>query len=67
MLALIKLAFEMDLMRFVAFTLAAASSGQTWPCLAVHTAHHPLQHTRNGTSLAAMDTTTPAENEHLHR
>ena len=47
MIALIKLAFEWDLTRVVAFTLSGASSGQRWPSQGVDQAHHTLEHSNN--------------------
>jgi hypothetical protein len=47
MIALIKLAFEWDLTRVVAFTLSGASSGQRWPSAGVEQAHHTLEHSNN--------------------
>jgi hypothetical protein len=44
MIALIKLAFEWDLTRVVAFTLSGASSGHRWPAQGVDKAHHTLEH-----------------------
>jgi hypothetical protein len=44
MIALIKLAFEWDLTRVVAFTLSGASSGHRWPTQGVDKAHHSLEH-----------------------
>ena len=44
MIALIKLAFEWDLTRVVAFTLSGASSGHRWPTQGVDKAHHTLEH-----------------------
>ncbi|HVJ14956.1 MAG TPA: DUF1552 domain-containing protein [Polyangiaceae bacterium] len=48
MISLIKLAFEWDLTRVVAYTLSGASSGQRWPSMGVDDAHHSLEH--NGDS-----------------
>ncbi|HEX6245451.1 MAG TPA: DUF1552 domain-containing protein, partial [Polyangiales bacterium] len=47
MIGLIKLAFEWDLTRVVAFTLSGASSGQRWPSQGVNQAHHQLEHSNN--------------------
>jgi hypothetical protein len=47
MIALIKLAFEWDLTRVVAFTLSGASSGQRWPSQGIDQAHHTLEHSNN--------------------
>ena len=47
MIALIKLAFEWDLTRVVAFTLSGASSGQRWPSQGVDQAHHTLEHSND--------------------
>lgn len=47
MISLIKLAFEWDLTRVVAFTLSGASSGQRWPSQGVSQAHHSLEHSNN--------------------
>jgi hypothetical protein len=44
MIALIKLAFEWDLTRVVAFTLSGASSGHRWSSQGVDKAHHSLEH-----------------------
>lgn len=44
MIDLIKLAFEWDLTRVVAFTLSGASSGQRWPSAGVDSPHHSLEH-----------------------
>jgi hypothetical protein len=44
MIDLIKLAFEWDLTRVVAFTLSGASSGHRWPSQGVDSAHHQLEH-----------------------
>lgn len=56
MIALIKLAFETDLTRVVAFTLSGASSGQTWPSRGVHKAHHTLEHNGDIDGLVKIDT-----------
>ncbi|HMJ52460.1 MAG TPA: DUF1552 domain-containing protein [Polyangiaceae bacterium] len=47
MIALIKLAFEWDLTRVVAFTLSGASSGHRWPAQGVDKAHHSLEHSND--------------------
>jgi hypothetical protein len=47
MIGLIKLAFEWDLTRVVAYTLSGASSGQRWPSQGVNQAHHTLEHSNN--------------------
>jgi hypothetical protein len=47
MIALIKLAFEWDLTRVVAFTLSGASSGHRWPSQGVDKAHHTLEHSND--------------------
>ena len=54
MIALIKLAFEWDLTRVVAFTLSGASSGQRWPSQGVNQAHHSLEHSNNVAGLNTM-------------
>jgi Protein of unknown function (DUF1552) len=56
MIAMIKLAFEMDLTRVAAFTLSGGSSGQTWPSRGVHRAHHTLEHSGDVESLVKIDT-----------
>jgi len=56
MIRMIKLAFEMDLTRVVAFTLSGASSGQTWPSHGIHTAHHTLEHNGDVNALVKIDT-----------
>ena len=56
MIALIKLAFEWDLTRVVAFTLSGASSGQRWPSQGVDQAHHTLEHSNNVAGLNVMGT-----------
>lgn len=56
MIAMIKLAFEMDVTRVVAFTLSGASSGQTWPSRGVHRAHHSLEHSGDVNALVKIDT-----------
>jgi hypothetical protein len=47
MIALIKLAFEWDLTRVVAYTMSGASCGQRWPSQGVNQAHHTLEHSNN--------------------
>jgi hypothetical protein len=47
MISLIKLAFEWDLTRVVAFTLSGASSGHRWPSKGVDKAHHTLEHSND--------------------
>ena len=54
MISLIKLAFEWDLTRVVAFTLSGASSGQRWPSQGVSQAHHTLEHSNNVSGLNIM-------------
>jgi hypothetical protein len=54
MIALIKLAFEWDLSRVVAFTLSGASSGQRWPSKGVNQAHHTLEHENDVEGLNVM-------------
>src|SRR6185295_17864100 len=54
MIALIKLAFEWDLTRVVAFTLSGASSGQRMPSRGVTQAHHTLEHSNNVQGLNIM-------------
>lgn len=56
MIAMIKLAFELDLTRVVAFTLSGGSSGQTWPSRGVHKAHHTLEHDGDVDGLIKIDT-----------
>lgn len=56
MIRLIKLAFETDLTRVVAFTLSGSSSGQTWPSKGIHKAHHTLEHSGDVDSLVKIDT-----------
>jgi hypothetical protein len=52
----IKLAFEWDLTRVVAFTLSGASSGQRWPSKGINQAHHTLEHSNNVPGLFTMGT-----------
>ena len=54
MIGLIKLAFEWDLTRVVAFTLSGASSGQRWSSQGVEQAHHSLEHSNNVGDLNIM-------------
>jgi hypothetical protein len=54
MIDLIKLAFEWDLTRVVAFTLSGASSGQRWPSRGVTDYHHKLEHNNNVAHLNIM-------------
>ncbi|MET0386069.1 MAG: DUF1552 domain-containing protein [Polyangiales bacterium] len=54
MIGLIKLAFEWDLTRVVAYTLSGASSGQRWPSEGVNQAHHTLEHSNNVEGLNIM-------------
>jgi hypothetical protein len=54
MIGLIKLAFEWDLTRVVAFTLSGASSGQRWPSMGINQAHHTLEHSNNVAGLNTM-------------
>ncbi len=56
MISLIKLAFEMDVTRVVAFTLSGASSGQRWPSRGINQAHHTLEHNGNVDGLVKLDT-----------
>ncbi|MGA9522975.1 MAG: DUF1552 domain-containing protein [Myxococcaceae bacterium] len=56
MISLIKLAFEWDLTRVVAFTLSGASSGQNLPSRGVTQAHHSLEHGNNVSGLNTMGT-----------
>jgi hypothetical protein len=56
MIGLIKLAFEWDLTRVVAFTLSGASSGQRMPSRGVTQAHHTLEHSNNVAGLNIMGT-----------
>jgi len=55
MIAMIKLAFELDLTRVAAFTLSGGSSGQTWPSRGIHSAHHQLEHSGNVEALVKID------------
>lgn len=56
MIAMIKLAFQLDLTRVAAFTLSGGSSGQTWPSRGVNKAHHTLEHNGDVDSLVKIDT-----------
>lgn len=56
MISLIKLAFEWDLTRVVAFTLSGASSGQRWPSNGINQAHHTLEHSNDVEGLNVMGT-----------
>jgi Protein of unknown function (DUF1552) len=47
MIGLVKLAFEWDLTRVVAYTMSGASCGQRWPSQGVNQAHHTLEHSNN--------------------
>lgn len=47
MIPLVKLAFEWDLTRVVAYTMSGASCGQRWPSQGVNQAHHTLEHSNN--------------------
>ena len=56
MIDLIKLAFEWDLTRVVAYTLSGASSGQRMPSRGVDRAHHTLEHSNDVEGLNIMGT-----------
>ena len=56
MIGLIKLAFEWDLTRVVAYTLSGASSGQSMPSRGVTKAHHTLEHSNDVDGLFTMGT-----------
>ncbi len=56
MIALIKLAFEWDLTRVVAFTLSGASSGASLPSKGVAKAHHSMEHSNDVAGLDVMGT-----------
>jgi hypothetical protein len=56
MIALIKLAFEWDLTRVVAFSLSGAASGATWPSQGINTYHHALEHANDTAGLNKMGT-----------
>jgi Protein of unknown function (DUF1552) len=47
MINMVKLAFEWDLTRVVAYTLSGASSGQNMPSRGVEKAHHTLEHSND--------------------
>lgn len=55
MISLIKLAFQWDLSRVVAFTLSGASCGQYMPSRGVNSAHHSLEHGGDLPNLAKVD------------
>ena len=54
MIGLVKLAFEWDLTRVVAYTLSGASSGQSMPSRSVTKAHHTLEHSNDVNGLNTM-------------
>ena len=54
MISLVKLAFEWDLTRVVAYTLSGASSGQSMPSRSVTKAHHTLEHSNDVPGLNTM-------------
>jgi hypothetical protein len=56
MISLIKMAFEWDLTRVVAYTLSGASSGQRLPSRGVEKAHHTLEHSNDVPGLNIMGT-----------
>ncbi len=56
MISLIKLAFEWDLTRVIAFTLSGASCGQSIPSRGVSQAHHTLEHSANVAGQNTIDT-----------
>jgi len=56
MIGLVKLAFEWDLTRVVAYTLSGASSGQSMPSRSVTKAHHTLEHSNDVNGLFTMGT-----------
>src|SRR4029078_5890262 len=56
MISLIKLAFEWDLTRVVAYTLSGASNGQSSPSRGVTKAHHTLEHSNDVAGLDIMGT-----------
>jgi hypothetical protein len=56
MIDLIKLAFEWDLTRVVAYTLSGASSGQRMPSRGIDRAHHTLEHSGDVEGLFTMGT-----------
>lgn len=55
MIGLIKLAFEWDLTRVVAFTLSGASSGQRWSSQGITSGHHSLEHSGETAQLNKID------------
>lgn len=55
MIGLIRLAFEWDLTRVVAFTLSGASSGQRWSSQGITQAHHSLEHDGDTEQLNVID------------
>lgn len=55
MISLIKLAFEWDLTRVVAFTLSGASCGQSLPSKGIDDARHTLEHRGDESSLLKID------------
>lgn len=65
MISMIKLAFELDLTRVVAFTLSGGSSGQTWPSRGVHSAHHTLEHNGDVNGLVKIDSYYSEKFAHL--
>jgi hypothetical protein len=54
MIGLVKLAFEWDLTRVIAYTLSGASSGQRWPSMGINQAHHTLEHGNDVDGLNVM-------------
>jgi len=56
MIDLVKLAFQWDLTRVVAYTCSGASSGQRMPSRGVRQAHHTLEHSNNVEGLNIMGT-----------
>jgi hypothetical protein len=56
MIGLIRLAFEWDLTRVVAFTLSGASSGESYPSHGINQAHHTLEHAGDIAGLFTMGT-----------
>jgi hypothetical protein len=56
MIDLIKLAFEWDVTRVVAYTLSGASSGQRMPSRGVDRAHHSMEHGNDVDGLNVMGT-----------
>lgn len=56
MTSLIKLAFEWDLTRVVAYTLSGASCGHSWPSAGVDRYHHGLEHSGDINGLNTMGT-----------